>query len=421
MLSDRERSSGLRAVSGPRVGDHVRQTDMVRALVSASWGRSLAYGLVRDAFPIADVDDDDLRDYRGAHPLARVLPVIQQLLVRHTVGSGLIVAIGDHNGRLLWVDGDRDMRRRAETMGFLEGADWSEQSVGTAAPGTALTLGHSVQITQDEHFSRLVHPWSCSAVPVRNRSTGRLLGVIDITGGNDAVAPVTLPLLEATVAAVEAELSLMQGLELASKVSRAAPAQEPELNVLGSDEGMLHVGQTHHRVSLRRAELLTLLAWHPSGMNAGELAFALYGREDAAVTLRAEMVRFRKLLADVDPGLVPQSRPYRLPRPLQLDARRVLDLLDRGAHRMALSVYCGPVLPGSTAPGIAHIRHLVSARLRESLLSGASVDILLTYAQLPEAHYDVELWRTCLHLLPLKSPRRAAVVEHVERIEFELA
>lgn len=401
----------------------------MRPLVSDSWSRSLSFGLSRDAAPMTTVVDDDLRTYRDAHPLARVLPVIQQLLVRHTVGSGLIVAIGDHTGRLLWVDGDRDMRRRAETMAFIEGADWSEHSVGTAAPGTALTLGRSVQIARSEHFSRLVHPWSCSAVPVRNRATGQLLGVIDITGGNDAVAPVTLPLLEATVAAVEAELSLLLPATPAhakpdhmarTQDSRIRAVRERELRVLGRDEASLSHGGASVALSLRHAELLTLLAWHPGGLNAAEFAHAVYGRDGATVTLRAEMVRLRKMLTAVAPELVPQSRPYRLPQRLHLDARQVLDFLDRGAHRVALSSYSGPVLPGSTAPGIEQIRRTVSARLRESLLSGANVDILLAYAQLPEARYDVALWRVCLRLLAPRSPRRAAVVAHLEQIDSEL-
>lgn len=429
----------------PRAVETMRRaSEAVRPLVSASWNRSLAFGVDRDAAAPTRVVDQDLRGYRDTHPLAAVLPVIQRLLVRHTIGSGLIVAIGDQNGRLLWIDGDRDLRRRAEAMAFVEGAVWSEQIVGTSAPGTALALGHSVQIAQDEHFTRIVHPWSCSAVPVRNRATGELLGVIDITGGADAVAPITLPLLEATAAAVEAELSLLQpehahsqllvhrapsvhsAKDIASRRSSVpAPprfsAHEPELNVLGRDEGALRIGASSSVLSMRHAELLTLLAWNSSGLSAGDLARAIYGRDDAVVTLRAEMVRLRRALTPIAPALTPLSRPYRLPTELKLDAQHVLAFLDRGAHRVAFSRYPGPVLPGSASPGIEVIRHAVSSRLRESLLTDANVDILLTYAHLPEARHDVELWRACLRMLPPRSPRRAAVVAHLEHIETELA
>lgn len=432
----------------------------VRRVIEESWHRSAGFDLDPDAPPdTVGVADDALRAYRDAHPLALALPTINQLLVRHTVDSGLIVAIGDQAGRLLWVDGDRDLRRRAEAMAFVEGADWSERAVGTSAPGTALVLGRSVQVRGAEHFNRIVHPWSCSAVPVRDRTTGSLIGVIDITGGDDAVAPATLPLLEATVAAVEAELQLRDeshraqrrradrrratplravtplaavgapqpsGALPSEQRTAAGPAQSddlttPLLSVLGRTEGLLQVDGRDLELSPRHAEILTLLAWHRSGMTAHALADAVYEREDAVMTLRAEMVRLRKALERVAPRIAPTSRPYRLPAPLELDAHRVLAFLDRGAHRVALSCYAGAVLPGSTAPGIALIRDQVRRRLRESLLADAGVDTLLEFARTEEAVHDVELWRACLRLLPSRSPRRAGVVAHLEWIDAELA
>ena len=68
---------------------------------------------------------DGLRDLRNGHPLARVLPVVHNLLIRHAVDAGLIAAVSHEQGCLLWVDGDRDVRGRGEAMRFVEGADWS--------------------------------------------------------------------------------------------------------------------------------------------------------------------------------------------------------------------------------------------------------------------------------------------------------
>jgi hypothetical protein len=132
------------------------------------------------------------------------------------------------------------------------------------------------------------------------------------------------------------------------------------------------------------------------------------------------MVRLRKVLEAVDPTLVPTSRPYRLPRAVELDAHRVLGFLDRGAHKVALGGYPGPVLPSSTAPGIVQLRDEVRERLREALLEDASADTLLAYARTDEASYDVEIWRAVLQLLPVKSPKRASVISRLERIEREL-
>jgi transcriptional regulator of acetoin/glycerol metabolism len=400
----------------------------IRRLVHESWQRSLQRRLDPDA-PVShlELDDDTLREYRSQHPLALALPTIHSLLIRHTFETGLIVAVGDQAGRLLWIDGDRTLRRRAEEMLFVEGADWSEAAVGTSAPGTALALNHGIQIQGAEHFNRIVHPWSCTAVPVHDPATGSVLGVIDITGGDEAVSRATMPLLEAAVAAVEAELHIRRlddfspRLRSSKPPSRRPAADPPLLSVLGRQAGRIEFGGRVLELSTRHAEILTLLSWHREGLSAERLAALVYGDEASATTLRAEMVRLRKTLERVDPALVPESRPYRLVRPFELDAHRVLTFLERGAHRVALAAYTGQLLLGSEAPGIVEIRRQVSNDLREALLTDAAADTLLAYARTDEAAYDLEVWRACLQRLPLRSPKRATVVTRIERIETELA
>jgi hypothetical protein len=420
-----------------------RVLEGVRRLVRESWQRSLQSDIDPDLqLSALEFDDDDLREYRSAHPLSLVLPIIHRLLVRHTYDAGLIIAVGDQAGRLLWIDGDRELRRKAEGMLFVEGANWSEAAVGTSAPGTALALDHGIQIQGAEHFTRIVHPWSCTAVPVHDPHTGEVIGVIDITGGEDAVAPATLPLLEAAVAAVEAELRFARlnqshatllavgaPLPLAAqstvKPAAALPPHHraeavPVLAILGREGGLLEHGATGFELSMRHAEILTLLSWYSQGLSAERLAGLLYEHDNSVTTLRAEMVRLRKTLDGLTSSPVVLSKPYRLEYPLELDASRVLAFLDRGAHKVALAAYSGPVLPGSHAPGVIAIRTQVRARLREALLADASVETLLAYAGTDEAIYDVPVWRECLRLLAPKSPKRSGVVAHLELIETEL-
>ncbi|MGY4856983.1 transcriptional regulator [Cryobacterium sp. AP23] len=428
------------------IGDRVEllATDAARAgvrrLVRESWQRSLSLRLdplTAQAAPTLDADE--LSRLRAQHPLASVLPVINRLLVRHAAEFGLIVAVADETGRLLWIDGDSAVRTRAEDMHFVVGADWSEARVGTSAPGTALTLDHGIQIQRAEHFSQLAHPFSCTAVPIHHPVTGAVLGVIDITGGDGAVAPQTLPLVEAAVAALEAELRI-QSLSAPRPVPvRPSGFTAPPvlLSVLGTEHGALHgavpaglpgpfgapVPGTGDGIDLspRHAQILLLLAWHRQGLSAERLAACLSDDQPHAVeNLRAEMVRLRRVLARSHPQVRIGSRPYRLETGLDTDAGRLLGLLGRGAHRMALAAYRGPVLPGSTAPGVSEIRTEVSERLRQTLLSDAAVEVLLDYAHTEEATWDSEVWRACLELLPARSPQRAAVVAALTRIESEL-
>jgi hypothetical protein len=148
---------------------------------------------------------------------------------------------------------------------------------------------------------------------------------------------------------------------------------------------LLSIGGRSIPLSARHSEILALLGTRPEGLSAEELALALYPGDGSSVTLRAEMVRLRKVLHELDPAAVPESRPYRLPIDLGQDAAQVLSCLQRGAHRIALEIYKGAVLPHSEAPGIVELREKVSALLREAVLNDGSAEALLKYAGLPEA------------------------------------
>lgn len=410
-----------------------REIPGLRRLIRESWQRSarLKANPDRGEAPLA-LDQDELEEYRRQHPLSSIMPVIQKLLIGPSHDSGLLVAVGDELGRLLWVDGDPDLQRRAEGMMFVAGADWSEAMVGTSAPGTALALDRSIQIAGAEHYQRSVHPWSCTAVPFHDPDSGALLGVVDITGKETAVAPHTLSLVEATVAAAQAQLRVERLQLAASKPVRRRnrPAASKggsgtlyrnSLQLLGRDNALLSISGRTVPLSGRHSEILALLSMHPAGLSAEELCALVYPGENASMTLRAEMVRLRKVLQELDPEAVPLSRPYRLAIDVAPDAGQVLTCLQRGAHRIALEIYRGAVLPHSEAPGIVELRIRVSTLLREAVLTDGSAEALLKYAALPEAGDDVDVRTAALKLLPPRSPKRAAVVADIERLEAELS
>jgi hypothetical protein len=193
------------------------------------------------------------------------------------------------------------------------------------------------------------------------------------------------------------------------------------LQLLGRDQALLSIDGRTVALSARHSEILALLSTHPEGLNAEELCSLLYPGDASTMTLRAEMVRLRKVLQQLNPDAVPESRPYRLPVDLVPDAGQVLSCLQRGAHRIALEIYRGAVLPRSEAPGITDLRSRVSSLLREAVLTDGSAESLLKYARLPEARDDVEVRLAALKLLPSRSPRRAAVVADLERLDAELS
>lgn len=404
----------------PRLAD-------IRGIVRDSWRRSLESLVGVEGLPPLALDAEQLERLRSEHPLAGVIDMIRGLLMPgDPTDSGVVVAVGDAAGRLLWVEGDAHVRTLTGDMGFIAGADWSEDAVGTSAPGTSLALDRSVQIRGAEHFNRLVQPWSCTAAPVHDPETRRVLGVIDVTGGEPVVSPQAQLLVDATARAVEGELLLsrMRARAESRAPRRASPRSAPvraTLSVLGRSKALLEVamdeGEHVAEVTTRHAELLLMLATHRQGLSAERLAELVYADPGATVTLRAEMVRLRKTLERIAPDLAPASKPYRLDVPLETDAEQVLSLLDRGAHRVALAAYRGDALPESTAPGVEEYRDNVRTALREALMAEASVDVLLTFAETDAAADDVELLRLCLSMLPARSPRRAGLVARIERLE----
>lgn len=407
----------------------------VRPLVRDSWSRSLTSLVGVEGAPPLELDGDELVAYRSAHPLAGALEVIRALLLPgDALDSGVAVAVGDASGRLLWVEGDRRVRTMTGSMGFVEGANWSEAAVGTSAPGTALTLGGPVQIRGPEHYNRLVQPWSCTAAPLRDPETGRILGVLDVTGGAEAATAQAQLLVDATARAVEAELlvaRLRQRAEPPRRIRTATiprtpkPAPAAVLRVLGRDLATLELsasgapgqeGERSIELSLRHAELLLMLATHRQGLSGDRLAELVYG-EPTSDSLRPEMVRLKRVLAEAAPHLVPASRPYRLEAPLETDLQQMLSLLDRGAHRVALAAYPGDALPASRAPGVEELRETARGALREALMAEASVDVLLAFADTDAGADDALLLRQCLRMLPARSPRRAGLVARIERLE----
>ena len=366
------------------------------SLIQESWRRSAQLQANPDnpEAPLA-MDREELEEYRRQHPLAAIMPVIHKLLVLPSHDSGMLVAVGDEVGRLLWVEGDAAMQRRAEGMMFVPGADWSEATVGTSAPGTALALGRGIQIAGAEHYKRSVHPWSCTAVPFHDPDSGALLGVVDITGTESAVAPHTLSLVEATVAAAQAHLRV-ERLQLAAarqtsparRRNSAAPktAQPPAANslyrnslqLLGRDQALLSIdGRT---VALSRpAQRDPDPAQHAPGrpQRRGTLQPAVPGgwfhhdaaRRDGAPAQGARSSSTR----------MPFRSPGRTGCPLDLvpDSGQVLNCLQRGAHRIALEIYRGAVLPRSEAPGIVDLRNRVSSLLRDAVLTDGSAESLL--------------------------------------------
>ena len=392
----------------------------VRPIIAESWRRSLQTGVDPDrgGAQTEALGPVTLDQMRAGQPLAAALPVIRKLLVEDARDSGVVVAVTGADGTLLWVEGDSDAVGRAEAMNFVPGANWSERSAGTNAPGTALALDRELQIHGSEHFSRLVQPWTCTAVPVHDPASGRLIGCIDLTEDSQIASAQTLALVRATVMAIENHLALQR---------LTAPAPAPagaRLSVLGADRPRLvMIGEdgrpSHHTLTGRHADILVLLTRHREGLSADHLAMLLDDNDLDAVTIRVEMSRLRRVIG----AQYVASRPYRLLEPIDSDLAEVFDALGRGDIETALSHYGGALLPQSVSPAIARLRTELGESMRNAVLSASAagnVALLRRWLALPDGRDDRHGWQLLRSHPGADAVTKAQAVGHLAGLDAEL-
>jgi transcriptional regulator of acetoin/glycerol metabolism len=149
-------------------------------------------------------DAADVLELRREHRLQQVMPALNDLLADDSSSGRHLLVLTDARGEILWRVGSPDVLRRADRLEFSEGADWSEAGIGTNAISEALVTGRPVQLFSAEHLVRTHHEWACTAAPITDPATGRLLGVLDVSGPLDTLSADTLRMVRCAVRVAEA-------------------------------------------------------------------------------------------------------------------------------------------------------------------------------------------------------------------------
>lgn len=363
----------------------------VRDVVARSWQRSMAH--VVAGAPGAPVDEAaDLGSEWRASPLHDPVRTLATELDSAVDDGGLIAAVTDDSGKILWSHGSRHMRRRAERVNFVPGGRWDEGSIGTNALALALRTAAPHEVFAAEHYAPVVHDWVCYSAPIIVPATGRTLGVFDLSTTWERAHPLML-----TTA-----ISIGAALGHLVDPRRSIDDAVLTLRVLGSAPGVWRDGQPIE-LTRRQLEVLTVLAAHPEGMRLEALHAAVYGDTTVATsTVKAEVSHLRRILGG---GIA--SRPYRLELPVVADHERVAALLAEAAVERAVAAYDGPLLPTSDAPFLVRRRAWLHTALRAAALQARSVDCLVALGR----HHpdDLELHERCLALMERDDPRRPMV------------
>jgi hypothetical protein len=177
-----------------------------RKIIEDSWHRLMARGIDPDALPAPEVEDSTLDMLRQSSGLMAVLDEISRGLESLVAEGDNILVIADAQGRVLWRSGSRSVLGQADRLGFVEGAHWGENAVGTNAIGTALMSNGAVQVFSAEHYARSHHSWTCAGAPIKDPRTGHVIGVVDVSGPATTVHPTTVALVDAVARLAEAHL-----------------------------------------------------------------------------------------------------------------------------------------------------------------------------------------------------------------------
>jgi hypothetical protein len=360
---------------------------LVRPEIYSSWTRSHA-SVTIDVPQAPLADEADTWAFWQGSPLQIAVSRVEDELRRTAEDGDLVLAVTDADTRILWTYGGRVMRRKAESVNFVAGGRWDDESVGTNALDLANRLAKPSMVFSAEHFAPIVHNWVCWAAPVNDPVTGRQLGVIDLSTTWDRTHPIGL-----ATARVMARL-----IEQAMPHSDQHPgllAPEPEPDVDGLSLRLLGTAEAHldgRRLLLnrRQTEILAVLAMNPDGVSLERLHALVYGDQGVTLsTLKAEVSHLRHAL-----GGQLTSRPYRLTMPVTIDVETVLSLVRRGDVAAALAAYGGDLLPGTNSPALAELGEFVAVAVREALLTDPQPEAVVRYSEL--APYDAQVLEVCL-------------------------
>jgi len=366
--------------------------------VARSWSRCAP--TVTSAQDSAPVDTEDLEESWHHSPIRRAVPDLVTQLEAVARDGDFVAAVTDPEGRILWSWGGASMRRQAESVNFVAGGRWDEESAGTNALGLALIHREPSVVFSMEHWCSAVHDWVCYSAPVLGPDD-RPLGVIDLSTSWQRATPLALTTVSALARLVQLQLPAAtdreggtdRGTRRAAAVGGPVPVtgattpgrvDPPTLQLTLLGRGSATLDGTPLLLTRRQLEILAVLSAE-DGIGLDELQANVYGDHRVSqATVRAEVSHLRSVLGG---SIAP--RRYRLTLPVEVDLVGLERCIRRGDLTGALAHYRGQLLVGSEAPWVVERRHRSDVSLRNALLGAGTTAELLGYA---EVHpFDLEV------------------------------
>lgn len=182
---------------------------LARPVIVRSWQEARTQGLDphADRAPTG-LDAAELERLLEAEMLGRIGRQVLDQYDDLVATTNHVIVLADERGHILYSVGHDPLRDELDRVNFRPGGVWSVAEVGPNGIGTVLELGQPEMVFGHEHFCAGWSPWVCYGAPIMNPETGRLLGVVDITGPADAARLEGMGLTISIASAIERELEL---------------------------------------------------------------------------------------------------------------------------------------------------------------------------------------------------------------------
>ncbi len=173
-------------------------------LIAQSHQRSEAYGITANTEPdfsspgrsvLTEALDENRFLFQHAAP-------VMETLYDQIVNTHSMVLLTSAKGMVLHSLGDTDFLEKASRVALTPGMDWSEQTKGTNAIGTALTEEEALTVHGNQHYLNANKFLTCSAAPIFD-PYGQVIGALDVTGDHRSFHQHTLALVRMSAQMIE--------------------------------------------------------------------------------------------------------------------------------------------------------------------------------------------------------------------------
>jgi transcriptional regulator of acetoin/glycerol metabolism len=180
----------------------------VRDEILTSWMRSRSFKVTADDLALPYVKDPNLETLL-AQTAAPILTHLSQELGKEAVSIILTDAAGVVLQRLT---GDPALARYLDRVQLAPGFSYSEQFAGTNGIGSALESREPFRVFGHEHYAEKLETLACAGVPICHPTTGKVLGLLDLTCWSRDAGPLLVALAKSTAQSIENALRQQTGI-----------------------------------------------------------------------------------------------------------------------------------------------------------------------------------------------------------------